>query len=138
MTRIAAVFVFAALLAGGGASASPRDEFSGTDLWIVNADGSHLRQLTSDSEPDFQPTVSLSTGLIAWARGRPAQIWEMRSNGAERRQLTNMPEEAFGPQWSPDGRQIAFMSWDSSNCQPNLKWCAFTNVWVMNADGSNQ
>jgi TolB protein len=32
------------------------------------------------------------------------------------------------PTWSPDGKQIAFMSWRNSR----------TEIFVMNADGSNQ
>lgn len=138
MTRIAAVLAVAAVLAGGGAAPyASADPPAGTDVWTVDANGSHLRRLTNDPDPDFQPAASPSGRLIAWARGSPSQIWRMRADGTQRRQLTSTPEDAFDPQWSPDGRQLVYMTWDSSSCQPGSKWCAVTDVWVINADGSN-
>jgi Tol biopolymer transport system component len=139
MTRLAAVLALTALVVGSGAAprAAGDGPPAGAELWIVNADGSHRRQLTNDSLPDFQPAVSPTGPLVAWARGTPSQIWSMRLDGTAKRQLTTMPEDTFDPQWSPDGRQIAFMSWDSAACQPGSTKCAVTDVWVINADGSN-
>ena len=138
MTRFAALLALAALLVGSGAAprAAGYGPPVGTDLWIVNADGAHRRQLTHDSVPDFQPAVSSTGPVIAWARGTPSQIWSMRLDGTAMKQLTTMPEDSFDPQWSPDGRWLAFMSWDSSACGPGSTKCAVTDVWVINADGS--
>jgi len=139
MTRLAAVLALIALVAGSGAAPRATGEGppAGTDLWIVNADGSHRRQLTHDPVPDFQPAASPTGPRIAWARGTPSQIWSMRLDGTAMKQLTTMPEDTFDPQWSPDGRQIAFMSWDSSACGPGSTKCAVTDVWVIDADGSS-
>jgi Tol biopolymer transport system component len=46
----------------------------------------------------------------------------------ERRPRPNRAPRAALPAWSPDGRMIAFLSWNDDN----------HDVYVMNADGSGQ
>jgi Tol biopolymer transport system component len=36
------------------------------------------------------------------------QLFTMRPNGHDRRQITHLDADALGPDWSPDGRRIAF------------------------------
>ena len=52
------------------------------------------------------------------------QIFTVRSNGRDLRQITHVDGDAAGPDWSPDGRRIAF----------SLNECS---VAVMDADGDN-
>lgn len=52
------------------------------------------------------------------------QIFTVRPNGHDLRQITHVDGDAFYPDWSPDGRQIAFAINDCS-------------VAIMNADGSD-
>ena len=52
------------------------------------------------------------------------QIFTVRANGHDLRQLTHVDGDAAGPDWSPDGRRIAF----------SLNECS---VAVMDADGDN-
>jgi TolB protein len=43
------------------------------------------------------------------------------------------------PQWSPDGRRLAYLVWDTSACTPvSGSGCAVTDVWTVDADGSGQ
>src|SRR4029077_4074313 len=56
-------------------------------------------------------------------------ILDARSEGggSDMRQITNGPNEDDSPAWSPDGRQIAFVSVHSD----------VSDIFVMNVDGSN-
>jgi len=84
-----------------------------SDIFIADADGSHLRALTNggiNRSPDWSPT-----GLIAFTRDDPADPTRSSSDiytvdsatGAERR-VTH--RGARTPDWSPDGGRLAFSS----------------------------
>ena len=52
----------------------------------------------------------------------------MNADGSSQTRLTKNPVRRWQPVWSPDGRQIAFVSQRDGNYE----------IYVMNADGSNQ
>jgi TolB protein len=60
------------------------------------------------------------------ADGTEQGIYTIRPDGKDLRRLTNVNTNVE-PTWSPDGRQIAFVS------ERNLK----SGIWVMNADGTS-
>lgn len=71
-------------------------------------------------------TVPGRNGLIAFHAdvGDGVQIFTIRSNGRQLRQITHVDGAAALPDWSPDGRRIAF----------TLNECS---VAIMDADGGN-
>lgn len=77
--------------------------------------------------PNVSATFPGRNGLIAFhatvGEDGP-QIFTVRSNGHQLRQLTNVEGAAALPDWSPDGRQIAF----------TLNDCA---IALVDADGAN-
>jgi eukaryotic-like serine/threonine-protein kinase len=58
------------------------------------------------------PIVGGGANQIVFSSDRTSryQLWIMNSNGTEQKQLTNLDDGACQPNWSPDGRKIAFIS----------------------------
>jgi Tol biopolymer transport system component len=85
------------------------------DIWVVNADGMGLRQLTTHPGPEFDPAWSPDGTRIAYRDSRGGineddEIYVMRADGTGRRNLTADPANDWGPAWSPDGTTIVFNS----------------------------
>jgi Tol biopolymer transport system component len=101
-------------------------------VWVMSANGSNKTQLTFDAHahdqlPDWSPDGS----KIAYEDGDSGsgRIFSMHADGSHQTQLTFGPGDDFGAAWSPDGRQIAFVSNLDDGSRP---------VIVINADGSHR
>jgi eukaryotic-like serine/threonine-protein kinase len=79
------------------------------DIWIMNADGTDQKQLTTDTNVDRDPSVSPDGRFIAFGSDRSGRfnIWRIDSDGANLKQLTNGDDEQF-PEFSPDGQSIVY------------------------------
>jgi TolB protein len=145
----------------------------GSAIFITSADGTERRQLTRQrSRYDVVGDIawSLDGSRIAYSGGfrndaAYDDLYVIRVAGGRARRLTRSGDDDWKPQWSPDGRKIAFdlqsdgFNWiyvvnaDGSGLRrltPNFNWypvwspdgrIAFANqrgVWVMNADGSQK
>jgi DNA-binding SARP family transcriptional activator len=100
-------------------------------LYIINADGSNMRQLTGDDTSDTEPVWSPDGQWIAFNRRR--ELWIIRPDGSEAQRLFG---ESGKPcvgdlTWSPDGQQIAFVG---HGCEA-LSYPE--EVWVINRDGTD-
>ena len=104
-------------------------EMSGQiDLWIVNADGSGLRQVTKDATFDHEPVITPDGKYIVWTSDRSGlpHIWRMNIDGSDAKQLTTGDTFDDGnPHISPDGRWVIYNSWRTG------KWAA----WKVSIDG---
>lgn len=103
-------------------------------LYTMNPDGSGQGKLGLFSDVDgTQPDWSPVTGKIVFVRGSIARgdIWVMDGWSPlpllTAKKLTDNIDNNSCPVWSPDGKQIAYISDAGGN----------KDVYIMNADGSN-
>jgi Tol biopolymer transport system component len=83
-----------------------------TDIYVVDADGTSARQLTTDggsSSPAWSPDGSRIAYVHA-KRGGNSEIYVMAADGSNPVRLTTDPALDLRPAWSPDGSRIAFQS----------------------------
>ena len=100
------------------------------DIWVMNADGTGLQQLTTTRGGDRIPAWSPDGTQIAFMKASyNPDLYVMNANGTNVRRLTDAVDEDCCPDWSPDGSKIVFHSRRSGQQ---------FDIYVMNADGTNQ
>jgi hypothetical protein len=107
-------------------------------LWSMRGAAQQLTMGASPTETPLpfatRPSVDVGPSLgriVYMARESPDatwDVWVMRGDGSDPRQLTDSPADDMSPTWSPDGKQVAFVSDRDGNRE----------VYVMKADGSQQ
>jgi TolB protein len=88
------------------------DEDGDADIYILNADGTDLRNLTNNDIPDSFPAVSADGQKLAFASivNDGPDLFVMDLDGDNLIQITNGEGSNFMPTWSPDGQSVAFVS----------------------------
>src|ERR1700691_3426751 len=91
-----------------------------------------LLKIARIEEPQLSPdgqTVAFTVQTVDLAQNtKPKQIYTVPVNGGSPRQLTTQGTDNERPEWSPDSKQIAFIS-DRAGLSP----AGSGQVWIMNA-----
>jgi hypothetical protein len=97
-------------------------------LYVVGADGSNLRPITTGAQNDMDPDWSPDGEWIAFHRD--GGLWIVRPDGSDQRKLLERDDEfcAASIAWSPGGRRIAFS---------NAVGAALRGIWVIGRDGED-
>lgn len=82
------------------------------DLYIMDADGSNVKQLTFSPGYDGGPFFDATGEMVVWRRfnpdGNSAEIWTMNVDGSGQRQLTANAMVNWGPFFHPSGEYIIY------------------------------
>jgi TolB protein len=101
-------------------------------IYVVNIDGSNLRQITYEpyraEEPDFSPDGSKIAYCSYRADGSP-DIYVTDVNNYDPVRLTPGDSWNCSPDWSPDGTQIVFDRWINSS--------GIIEIFVMRTNGQD-
>jgi hypothetical protein len=101
-------------------------------LFVINADGSGLRRLTSDSSENTQPNWSPDGRRIVFSSNRSGttELYTMNADGTGVTRLTSMGAGAwYQSSFSPDGKWVTFQG------RPDNAWTR-DRVFVIGADGA--
>jgi len=113
--------VFASNRAGYSEKLSPEDQklFDQDpsymmDIYLMKADGTQVRRLTTAKGYDGGPFFSADGRKITWRRfspnGASAEIYTMNVDGSEQKQVTHLNAMSWAPFYHPSGDYIVFAS----------------------------
>jgi TolB protein len=112
------------------------DANSGSHIYVMDADGSDIRELTSGSGYDSDPSFSPDGRRIAFDRssgsGR-SQIFVVEADGSGLHALTDGSTSDSEPAYTPNGRRIVYVSNGDSDARTD-----HSDIFAMGPDGANQ
>ncbi len=101
---------------------------SGTDIWLADADGKNVTQLTTNPADEFTPSWFPDNDRIAFLSAREPNtrtLWSLSVKTGKEERLLDLGDTAAFAALSPDGKQVAFNSAKSGTI----------NMWVAPLDG---
>ncbi|CAN5300839.1 hypothetical protein BH18ACT10_BH18ACT10_04000 [soil metagenome] len=111
--------------------------FGETDTYVMNEDGTCVKQLTKAPGDDLQATWSPDGEEILFGSDRKGGgIYTMKTDGTDETRVLKVPKELgelialdeFRSAWSPDGKKIVWTV--------KYEGATGSKIYVMNADGS--
>jgi len=127
----------------GNMIAITSNDWNGSQIFVMNADGSNLKQITftvsskyfdtgfprdGNCNPVWSPN-SKKLAYVSYENGSP-DIFVINSNGTGNKRLTDTPLRDESPAWTGDGSYIFF----SSNRNPNVA----SQIYIMRTEGQLQ
>lgn len=81
------------------------------DIWVMNADGSGQKQLSTDPRSDFSPVMTSDGRYVVFTSTRTGKpnIWRINADGSNPKQLTSANRDTE-PDCTLDGRWVVYTS----------------------------
>jgi len=150
--------IFYASTAHLGAACPPRPDYShgyvwalyDYDIYAADSSGANPKRLTENPGYDAEGTLSPDGNTIVFTslRDGDLNIYTMRTDGTGLKQLTHTLGYDGGPFFSPDGKLIVYRAYHPATAADSADYRGLIaqnvvrpvkmDIWVMNADGSNQ
>lgn len=128
--RVSPAAASAAIWADTGIIAFASNRDGDFEIYLMNGDGTNVRQLTDNSADDRAPEWSPDGSYITFVSdrdGRRPSIYVMDADGRNVRRLTRSAEADLWPSWSPDGDRIVFNTERDDNFE----------IYSIRADGTD-
>ena len=108
------------------------------EIYLTDHKGKTKIQITdyagSDGYPDWSPDGKQIAFYAKYDKGNTWSMHTMNSDGTNRKRMTHAKNKwDSSPTWSPDGKKIAFAR-EYADAEGNWQ----EEVWIMNADGTEQ
>jgi TolB protein len=100
-----------------------------THIFVMNADGTGTRRLTSGRDDDSYPSWSPDGRSIVFSRGGQ-DLYVIAAGGGTARRIDTDEASEREPAWSPDGRWIAY-----SRREPGTP---IRELWLIRPDGTGR
>ncbi len=104
------------------------------DIFIMNSDGTNVRQLTDVAGYDGGPFFSPDGTRICWRRfsedGATAEVFTMKTDGTDVKRLTSIGAMSWAPFFHPSGDYLIFTT--------NLQGFGNFELYLVRADGQGE
>lgn len=90
------------------------------NIYVMNADGSEVRAVTSGPGTKTHPSWSPDGTEIVYTVDGADQLWSVSVDGGSPTLLRECENGCQWPVWSPDGSEFAFVGWEED--EPGVYW----------------
>ena len=103
-------------------------QFYSCEIFSMDSTGENESRLTFNDAAEYYPKYSnIKIAFTSLSENEPEiGIWTMNADGSSLKRLTDT--QAYGCDWSPDGKSIVYTDARSENGR----------LWIMNSDGGNK
>lgn len=112
-----------------------------THIWVASSDGKRNDQFTFGEKSCTNPKFSPDGSLLAFTSSRGSdgknQLWLLKMSGGEAEQLTKTKSGISSYNWSPNGKQIAYIMNDPPSEKEDKDKKEKRDVQIVDADHKN-